>query len=112
MQIGIVSPTHVSVRIGEFTDHLAHNVGQAVAVGDVRQQLNVFGSYFGPIYSVHRSFEKVVTLLAPYLVEDLLPLLRRVHFDLHAAEAESAVTNLLRLRFGLSVDDSITVTAS
>src|SRR5207249_3596794 len=112
MQVGIVSTADVSVRIGELADHLAHNVGQAVTVGDVRQQLSIFVTGLCPIHSVHRSFEKVVTLLAPHFVEDLLPLLRRVHFGLHAAEAESAVTNFLGLSVGFGIDNSIAVSAS
>ena len=95
MQIGIVSAADVGVGIRKLADHLAHDVGEVVAIGDRRQQLGIFVAHFFPIDAVHGGFVEVVALLPPDFIEHLLPLGGGIDLHSHAGEIERAVADLL-----------------
>ena len=108
MQIGIVSAAHVGVRVREFANHLAQDVGQAVAVGDRRQQLGILVAHLFPVHAVHGRGVEVVALLPPDLVEHLFPLGWRIDLRLHAGQVERAIADFFgTIRLG--VDDAVGV---
>src|ERR1700730_2049684 len=108
VQVGIVSATNIGVRVREFADHLAHDIGQGVAVCDRRQQLDIFVAYFVPVHAVHRCFVEIVALLPPDFVEHLLPLGGGINLHSHAAEIERAIADFLGT-VGLGIDDAVGV---
>ena len=89
MQAGILGPIDVSVRVGEFADHLAQDVSEIVAAGDIGKQNFVLLPHRFPIHAVHAGLEEVIALLPPDLVEDLPPLGGRIDLQ-RAARRDSA----------------------
>ena len=99
VEVGIVAAADVGVGVGKLADHLAQNVGQAQAVGDIGQQLRVLVAFCCQLTPFIDGFEEVVALLPPDFVEDLLPFGARIHFHAHAVELKRAVAHIVQ-RFG------------
>ena len=65
----------------EFAYHLAYQVGEVIAVSDIREQLRIFFIYMIPVGSVHVLDIEAVAGDSPAFVEDLSPLGFVVHGD-------------------------------
>src|SRR5205823_6309841 len=109
MEIGIISAADIRVRIRQFADHLAQNIGQRVSVGNVGKQLRVLLPKLVPIDAIPGWLKKVVPLLPPNFIEDLFPLLWRINLCPHSGKRQRAVANFLRLVLRLGIDDAIAV---
>ncbi len=72
-KIGIVSPAHIRVRVRQLSDHVAHDVGQCVAIGEHTAAAAAYLSRIFPNRCRSSSFEEVVALLPLHFVENVLP---------------------------------------
>ena len=92
--------------VGKFPDHFAQDIGQVVPVGQVRQQWSIALAFLFPVHAVHGSFEEIITLLPPHLVENLVPLGLRIDFHAHGSQIQRAFAGFMGFLFRLGVDNT------
>ena len=83
-QIGHVAAANISMRVRKLANHLSHNVGQRIAIGDVWQQLTILFLGLLPVHSIHRRLKEVISLLPPHLIENFFPFRGRIDLEAHA----------------------------
>src|SRR5262249_25003556 len=69
-----VTATAVGVRRVQFSDQLADDIVDVPTCHGVLEQFSVTLAHGVPIHAVHARIVKIVTLEAPGVVENLLPL--------------------------------------
>ena len=107
MEIWIVPAANISMGVRKLTNHLTQDISQRVTIRNGRQELGIFVVHFLPINPVHLRFVEVIAFLAPDLIENIFPFLRRIDFSSHAIQAQHAVSDFLCLSSRLRINDSV-----